>query len=92
MPAGTHRLAVTYDAAEMLLGRKSTVCVRRVFEFTFLVPKRQEILADPAKYHIGAYYLTGNPRADYNDLDHSAVMGCLGSYICVFMSTSTLAN
>ena len=92
MPAGTHWLAVAYEAAKRLLGSKLAVYVPQVCEFTSLVPKHQEILADPAKYHIGAYYLTGNLRADYNDLDHSAVMGCLGSYIRVFMSASTLAN
>ena len=92
MPAGTHRLAIAYEAAKRLLGSKLAVYVPQVFEFTSLVPKCQEILADPAKYHVGAYYLTGNPRADYNDFDHSAVMERLRSYICVFMSASTLAN
>ena len=75
-----------------LLGSKLAVYVPQVFELTSLVPKRWEILANLARYHVWAYYLTGSLRMDYNDLDNSAVMGCLGSYIRVFMSASTLAK
>ena len=92
MPPGTHCLSVMYEAARRLLGSKLAVYVPQLFQFTSLVPKRDEVLVDPANFHVDAHYLTGGDHADYNDLDNAAVMGSLGSYIRIFMSASTLSK
>ena len=92
MPAGTHRLAVSYKACKCLLGSKLAVYVPSIYDFNILVARRNAVLADPAAHHIGAYYLTGGEREDDNDLDNSTVMGRLGSYIRDFMGVSILAK
>ena len=50
------------------------------------------IKASPASYHIGAKYLTGNARADYNDAKHDLVLGRLGTFARVNYKSSTLVK
>ena len=92
MPMGTHRLAVAYEAARRLLGSKLAAFCPQVFKLNAMVPKRDIILADPARFHVGAYYLTGSEKADYNDLDNTAYMARLSSFLRIFMSFSTLTK
>ena len=49
------------------------------------------VKASPASYHIGAKYLTGNARADYND-KYDLVLGRLGTFARVNYKSSTLVK
>ncbi|KMQ88295.1 peptide abc transporter atp-binding protein [Lasius niger] len=46
----------------------------------------------PQKYHMGASYLTGEPRADYSDTNMNAYLGRLGTFIITLYRNSTLAK
>lgn len=92
MPAGTHRLVVAYESAKRLSRSPVIKLCPNAHNFASIVPKRTEVLASLAKYHIGASYLTGEPRVTYSDSDNDAYLGRLGTYIRKMFSKSTLAQ
>lgn len=80
MPAITHRLAVRYESAKRLIRSIYASFCPSVAEMQALPGLRAAVNA-PAKYHIGASYLTGAPRADYNNTDMEHFLGRLGTFI-----------
>ena len=50
------------------------------------------VLANPALYHIGASYLTGAPRANFNDEDYARFLGRLGTFVSVLFPKATLCS
>ena len=51
-----------------------------------------QVLERPSKYHVGAAYLTGQDRADYDDSTHENVLGRLGAYVNEVLGGSTLSK
>lgn len=92
MPAGTHRLAVAFEAARRLVRSSYAPFCPDVQDFRSIPEVRDSVMTRPASYHIGASYLTGLPRADYQDTDNNAYLGRLGTYIQVLYKKSTLAR
>lgn len=92
MPAGTHRLAIAYEAAKRLVRSVYASYCPDVNDFMAIPPMRDMVLEKPVAYHIGASYLTGAPRADYQDTDMNAYLGRLGTFIQTLYGKSTLAK
>jgi len=92
MPAGTHRLAVCYEAAKRMLKSPLARYCPGANELASLAPARAAVLNARAKHHVGASYLTGLPRAQYNDTDFSNFIGRLGTFIREMAPRSTLAQ
>lgn len=92
MPAGTHRLAIAYEAAKRLVRSVYGVYCPAVEDFGTIPAIRGDIIAAPARYHVGASYLTGEARADYQDTDMNNYLGRLGTFINTLYKQSTLAK
>lgn len=92
MPAGTHRLTIAYESAKRLVRSVYISYCPGIEDFAVLPALRNSVLAAPAKYHIGASYLTGEARADYSDRDNNALLGRLGTFITTLYKQSTLAK
>lgn len=92
MPAGTNRLAVSFEAAKRLVRNVYAKFCPRIEEFGALPERRNLVLAEPARYHLRALYLTGSPRTNYADTDMESYMGRLGTFINVLCKNSTLAK
>ena len=60
-------------------------------DFSGIAERVALVKASPASYHIGAKYLTGNARADYND-KYDLVLGRLGTFARVNYKSSTLVK
>lgn len=59
MPAGTHRLGVAYESAKRLVRGVYAKYCPGLSDFTHLPRIREMVMGDPARYHVGASYLTG---------------------------------
>lgn len=92
LPAVTHRLAVAFEAAKRLLRTEVGRYCPDVLEFVNIPPKRHDVLRAPAKFHIGASYLTRADKADYNDQEMGGYLGRLGTFVCCMFPKSTLAS
>ncbi|KAM0726700.1 hypothetical protein ACS0PU_007884 [Formica fusca] len=92
MPAGTHRLAIAYEAAKRLVRSVYGVYCPAVEDFAAIPELRARIIEASARYHIGASYLTGEARADYQDTDMNNYLGRLGTFISTLYRQSTLAK
>lgn len=92
LPAGTHRLAVAEAAARKLGLSPLVVACPGALDFVSLPGLVVAIKRSPASYHIGAQYLTGRRREEYDDNIHETVMGRLGTFVRVMYGRSTLAK
>lgn len=92
MPTGTHRLAISFEAAKRLVRSVYIKYCPNADDFLSIPPIRNDVIARPAYYHIGASYLTGSARADYNDTDCNSYLGRLGTFINTLYKNSTLAK
>lgn len=92
MPAGTHRLVIAYEAAKRLVRSVYGVYCPGVQEFATIPALRAQVFQAPANYHIGASYLTGSPRIDYQHSDMNAFLGRLGTFINTLYKQSILAK
>ena len=92
MPAGTHRLAVAFEAAKRLARSKALIVCPGVEEMASLTGLREQVMEKPAQFHVGAAYLTGQARVDYDDTANEHVLGRLGTYVNTVLSGSTLAK
>lgn len=91
-PAGTHRMAVCYEAAKRLSKYQYAFFCPDIEQFTILPGIRKAVVSDPAKYHIGAEYLTGTKDATFNDTQFENFIGRLGTFIYIVATKSTLAH
>jgi hypothetical protein len=92
MPAETHKHVVALAAANKLA---RTRLVRFFGDVSTLVAVKStvsEIVKDPARYYIGALYLTGQERAAFSDSDAGNVLGRLGCFVRALLGKSTLAK
>lgn len=92
MPAGTHRLAIAYEAGRRLLRNVHAPLCPDIQDFIAIPPKRMAVLAARASYHISASYLTGEARADYSDTENERYLGRLGTFITTEYKHSILAK
>lgn len=75
MPAGIHRLAVAYESAKRLVRSQFGMYCPGVQDFSAIPAERRRVQAFRASFHIGASYLTGQDRADYNDQTNETYLG-----------------
>ncbi|CAH0386705.1 unnamed protein product [Bemisia tabaci] len=61
-------------------------------DFVAIPPMGTAIKANRASFHIGAAYLTGQPRIQYNASEAEQWMGRLGMFIDIMSPKSTLAK
>ena len=66
LPAGTHRLGAAFVCAQKLVAAQIARFCPNGENFPQLPIRQALIMAHPARYHIGALYLTGNARAEHN--------------------------
>lgn len=92
MPAGTHRLAVAFEAAKRLVRSSYAAYCPAIQDFLVLPELRANVINAPERYHIEALYLTGEARADYSDTDCDSYLGRLGTFINTLYKNSTLAK
>ncbi|CAH0389164.1 unnamed protein product [Bemisia tabaci] len=72
MPASTHGAAIAMEAALRLMKgslrlHESKDYLSSPRNFVAILPIIVSFKANRASYHVGAAYLTGQPRAQYND-------------------------
>ncbi|APG78076.1 hypothetical protein [Wuhan insect virus 15] len=91
-PAGTHKTAVAKAGAARLVRSAAAVFCPGISEFGVLVGKMRAVMADPARHHIGAAYLTGERGADFADSEAEAFLGRIGSFLRTFAPKSTLCQ
>lgn len=91
-PAGTHRLAVAYEAARRLVVQDISGFCPGLEEFMALPVVYKEIMRDRVSYHVGAHYLTGRPRENYDDTICESFLGRLGTFVTVIMKAGSLAK
>lgn len=92
LPAGTHRLVIAYEAAKRLVRSVYATFYPSVQDFRSFPTIRQRILENPVRYHIGASYLIGESRIDYQDTDMNHYLGRFGTFITIIYKQSTLAK
>lgn len=90
-PAGTAKLEVAYQAAKRLFRHAVAPLCPSLMDFAILPDQRNSMMENRARYHIGAVYLTGEPRLG-TDSDVLLMMGRLASFISVFYAHSTLSK
>lgn len=88
-PAGTGRLAISYALASKMLKHPVAVMCPNVDAYGLLPSVHAQVIANPAKYHLGAAYLTGS-RARYDDINYREFLGRAGTWGDIFMAKSTL--
>jgi hypothetical protein len=91
-PAGTHRLAVCYEAAKRLSKYQYAYYCPGISEFNVLPQWRRVILQNPAKYHVGSLYLTGEKDTSFQDTSCDPFIGRLGTYVNQVAARSTLCK
>lgn len=96
MPAGTHRLAVSIEAAKRLLRTNLARACPEVADFVALPAMRDAVVANPALYHVGGAFLCGvqqaNGKQAFNDTDVESMMGRLGTFVISMLGKSSLAK
>lgn len=92
MPAGTHRCGIAFEAAKRLVRSVYAQYCPGIQDMTTIPPIKERIMQHPVGYHIGASYLTGNPRVNYADTDMEQFLGRLGTFITTLYKNSTLAK
>lgn len=90
-PAGTHRAVIAYEGAKRLARSPLVKHCPNAANLSEIPPVIAMIRAAPASYHIGASYLTGRPRANYQDTAMEAFLGRVGTFIRQIFGRSTLA-
>lgn len=90
-PAGTARLGIVYALASRLLKHPTAALLSDPGSFSSIPQERQKVLENPAKYHIGADYLTGRREA-YEDTVFSEYLGRAGTWGSYFARGITLIN
>lgn len=90
-PAGTARTALAYAGLKRLVGHIAIAFCPGIVDFERISPAYNAILANPAAYHTGAFYLTGK-KSDYDDSLAAAWLGRIGTHVQVFHSGSTLCK
>jgi hypothetical protein len=91
-PAGTHRMNVCFEVARRLSRYSFAHFCPQVSDFSVLPAWREQVMANPATYHVGALYLTGTKNTAYSDSIFDNFIGRLGTFIQVISGKSTLAN
>lgn len=59
-------------------------------EFNHVPGRITLVRANPASYHIGALYLTGQPRVAYSDTENNTLLGRVLTFLRVMYASSTL--
>jgi hypothetical protein len=90
--AGTHRVAVAYAALSRLVNHICVLLMPNTETLQYIVPTREAIAAAPASYHIGAMYLTGSAKLQYDEGQIEATLGRLGTFVTTVYKKSTLAK
>lgn len=88
MPAGAHRLAVAYEVIKRLIKHPLARVFPNLGSLRDVCETAITVLNNPARYHIGATYLTGSPRIDAG-LD-TIPIGTLGTFIKIVFPRSTV--
>jgi hypothetical protein len=91
-PAGTHRLAVCYEAARRLSKYQFSHGCPDIADFTVLPGWKSAIMTNPALFHVGALYLTGNKDNSFSDNIFDNFVGRLGTFIQIMAPKSTLCE
>jgi len=92
LPSGTHKMGVCFEAGKRLVESPLAIVCPGIEQFDVLPAVRDKVMARPAQYHTGAFYLTGRERAAYADTDYDGMIGRLGTFISVTAPASTLAK
>jgi hypothetical protein len=91
-PAGTHKHAVALAGIRRLLNHPVGQFVNIGTDAIVIARACARIKRNPASYHIGAKYLTGGNRADFNDADAGIVLGRVGTFLSAFFGKTSLAS
>jgi hypothetical protein len=78
-PAGTHGLSVCYEAAKRLSKYQYAYYCSGLTDFNVLPRWRSVNLENPAKYHVGSLYLTGEKDTSFQDTACDYYVGRLGT-------------
>jgi hypothetical protein len=91
-PAGTHRLAICFEAARRLSKYQFAHFCPDVSDFTILPQWRALVMSNPAIFHVGALYLTGKKDTNFLDIFFDNFIGRLGTFIQIMAPRSTLCS
>lgn len=91
-PAGTAKLHIAHAATSRLIVHPLFAAFPGAPDLVRVTRTQRLVSANPISFHLGARYLTGAPRADYDDAQWNGVLGRLGSFICNVFPQSTLAK
>jgi hypothetical protein len=91
-PAGTHKHAVAMAGIRRLLNHPVGQFVNIGTDAIIIARACSKIKDNPAAYHIGAKYLTGRERANFNDADAGIVLGRVGTFLTTFFNKTSLAK
>ena len=91
-PNGTHKLSLCSAILDSLWTSAVLFLIPNPNDFTTIAETVKKVKSDPAHYYIGAYYLTGNQRVDYDDSDRGFVAGRLGTFARTNYKNSTLVK
>ena len=92
LPAGTHKVSNAYVGARRLCTSVYVAVCPSAHELIQVCPLYRRIEAEPAKYHIGALFLTGEHRIAYDESSATGILGRVGTYIRNVLGRSTLAR
>ncbi|CAH0395186.1 unnamed protein product [Bemisia tabaci] len=81
LPADTHRIGAAFEAASRLMKSSLAALCPSPRDFISIPPIVRAITANRAGHHIGAAYLTGQPRVAYNDSDSEQSANRAGHHI-----------
>ena len=92
LPAGTHRVRIAHAGLTRLICHTVILITPDVASLSVVSTEYKKIRANPQKYHIGAFYITGEPRLTYDESGILNTLGRITSFVQRLMSKSTLAK
>ncbi|CAH0395178.1 unnamed protein product [Bemisia tabaci] len=85
-------MGVASEAASRIMKSALIAACPSPRDFLAIPPAIAAIKANRAGHHVGAAYLTGLPRVNYNDSEADSYLGRLGTFIIKMSPKSTLAR
>ena len=92
LPAGTHRVSIAHAGLVRLMSHTLILITPEIQSLMIVSTVYKQIMLSRTSYHIGAYYLTGRDRMDYDEGGIMATLGRITSFIKTIMPRSTLTK
>lgn len=92
LPAGTHKLGIVHEGVKRITRSVAGRACPSIRDYNHVPGAIANFRANPASYHIGAQYLTGQARINYSDSENDNLLGRVATFLRVMYPSSTLTQ